>query len=97
MAPRSRVDEGVFSEYVNTDSIRDVVRRRVSEYREPEKDLWFEDRFLPTLEVANLRCISWEEILAVISEHKEDDGQSLSEFYATCLEFNRPVAGPYAR
>ena len=96
VAPKSRIDEDVFSEYMTAGNIRDVVRRRVSEYEEPEKENWFKEWFLPTLEVAKLRCISWEEILTVISEHRGDDGQSLDGFYAKCLEFNQFVAGRYS-
>lgn len=88
IAPQSRIDEGVFSPYMDAHAVRDVVRQRVAEYEEPKKDQWFNDWFLPTSEIANIRCISWEEILTVISAQNEADGQSLGEFYAQCLEFN---------
>ncbi len=95
VAPKARIDEGVFSEQMDIDAMREVVRRRVSEYEDPEKHQWFDEWFLPTLAAAKIRCISWEEILTVISEHKEADGQDLGEFYAKCLEFNQFVAKRY--
>lgn len=95
VAPQERIDEGVFSEQMDVDSMREVVRRRVEEYAESEKDEWFEEWFLPISKAAKIRCISWEEILAAISDQNEVHGQSLGEFYAKCLEFNQSVAKRY--
>lgn len=96
VAPKVRIDEGVFSTQMKKNDIRETVQRRVSEYDDQAKDLWFEEWFLPVLETIGVRCISWEEILAVVSEHNESDGQELSEFYAKCFEFNKLVAKRYA-
>lgn len=95
IAPQVRIDEGVFAENMDRDSILEVVQRRVSEYNEPAKDEWLDEWFLPTLESAKTRCISWEETLNVIAQHDEADGQSLGDFYAQCLEFNKFVAKRY--
>lgn len=95
IAPKARIEEGVFSEHMNLESMQEVVRRRVAEYTEPEKDQWLEEWFLPVSKAANIRCISWEEILTFISAQNEADGQSLGEFYAKCLEFNQFVARRY--
>lgn len=56
----------------------------------------FEGRFMPTLAAIGLGCITWEELLAVVSEHNELDGRGLGNFYAKCLEFNKFVAKRYA-
>lgn len=95
IAPQARIDEGVFSDYMDIESMREVVRRRVTEYSEPERDQWFEEWFLPVSNAAKICCISWEDILTVISEKHEADGESLGEFYAKCLEFNQFVAKRY--
>ncbi len=92
VAPETRISEGVFSQYMGADSMREVVLKRVTEYEEPAKDQWFNDWFLPTLAVAKSRCISWEEILAVISDNNEEDGRELAEFYDQCLKFNQTAA-----
>ena len=97
VAPESRISEGVFSEYMGADSMREVVLKRVTEYKETAKDQWFNDWFLPTLAVVKSRCISWEEILAVISDSNEEEGRELAEFYDKCLEFNQFVARQYTR
>ncbi len=92
IAPEARIDEGVFSEYMGKDSIREIVQRRVAEFEDAEKDQWFEEWFLPTLATADIRCISWEELLDVIENHDPAEGAELREFYANCLKFNRPAS-----
>lgn len=89
VAPQVRIDEGVFSTEMSKDSIREIVQRRVSEYEDEAKVRWFEEWFLPTLAVMELRCIAWEELLAVVSEHNEEGGMELGDFYARCMEFNK--------
>ena len=97
VAPKVRIDEGVFSTQMNKDDIRQIVQRRVSEYEDQTKLQWFEERFLPTLAAIGLRCITWEELLAVISEHNEVGGRELGDFYAMCIEFNKFAAKRYAK
>ena len=95
VAPISRIDEGVFSTQMTKEGIREVVQKRVSEYEDQAKNQWFDEWFLPTLDIMKLRCISWEEPLSVISKHSSSEGRELSEFYAKCLEFNQSVARRY--
>lgn len=95
IAPQQRIDDGVFAQHMDTDAMREVVQRRVAEYAEPEKDQWFEEWFLPVCKAAKIRCISWEEILAVISARNEADSLIMGDFYAKCLEFNQFVAKRY--
>ena len=88
IAPESRIDEGVFSEYMGKDSMREIVQRRVSEYEDAEKDQWFEERFLPILAAADIRCMSWEELLDVVEKHDSNEAAGLRDFYVNCLKFN---------
>jgi len=92
IAPEVRVDEGVFSTEMSKDDIHETVQRRVSEYEDQAKLQWFEEWFMPTLESIGLRCITWEELLAVVSGHSEAEGKELGDFYSKCLEFNKSVA-----
>jgi len=96
IAPESRIDEGVFSEYMGKDSMREIVQRRVSEYEDAEKDQWFEERFLPILAAADIRCMSWEELLDVVEKHDSNEAAELRNFYVNCLKFNEPKAKPYS-
>ena len=96
IAPESRIDEGIFSEYIGQDSIRDVVQQRVSEFEDAAKDDWFEQWLLPTLKESDVRCMSWEELLGVVEQHDPDEAAGLREFYAHCLNFNQFVAQRYS-
>ena len=92
VAPQSRIDEGVFDEQIDQSGIREVVQRRVSEYEKSDKQQWYEQWFVPVVEYANIRCISWEEILALVEDSDSKFASELADFYATCLEFNQFVA-----
>lgn len=92
IAPQSRIDEGVFDSEMSRDEIREVVRRRVSEYDEEDKRQWYEQSFLPVVDSADIRCISWEEILALVGNIDSRFAAELADFYARCLEFNQFVA-----
>lgn len=81
---------------MNKDGIRGIVERRVSEYEDQAKVRWFEKWFLPTLAVLGLRSISWEELLAIVSENDEAAGRELADFYEKCLEFNKSFANRYS-
>ena len=96
VAPKIRIDEGIFSTQMSKNDIREVVLKRVSEYEDQSKLEWFEEWFLPTLDVIGLGCIAWEEMLAVVSEYSEAEGRELGEFYARCIEFNKFVAKRYS-
>jgi len=95
VAPKIRIDEAIFSNQMSKDSIREIVKKRVSEYDDKSKWLWCEEWFLPTVDSMKLRCIAWEELLAVISKNNESDGHELLDFYEHCLEFNKSVAKRY--
>jgi hypothetical protein len=96
VAPKVRIDEGIFATEMTKENIREIVHKRVSEYEDQNKLQWFEEWFLPTLDVMGLRCIAWEELLSVLSEHNESDGRELEDFYAKCLDFNKSAAKRYA-
>jgi hypothetical protein len=64
----------------------DKVERRASSYK-GERDEWFKDWFIPTLEVIDIRSISWEATLDTITEEDSEIGGSLFEYYSLCLRF----------
>jgi hypothetical protein len=89
IAPEARINDGVFVWDVDADAIRRKVRRRVEDYA-GERDAWFRDWFEPTLRRIDLRCLSWEDVVEVVSFHSPEDGQLIDSFYGQCLKFNRP-------
>ena len=96
IAPESQIKDGVFAEHLAPESIRSIVRRRVSEYQEPEKDKWLADWFIPTLEKIRIREVSWEELCGLINQSDSAFGAQIDAFYGKCLEFNRYVANRFA-
>ncbi len=90
VAPVVQINNGAFRTQVERSNIRDIVKRRVSEYA-GEKDLWFEQWFLRTLEKIEIECLSWESIITTISEVDPDEGSVFKLFYGKCHKYNRPM------
>ncbi len=88
LAPRARIDDGVFARDTATDAIRRKVRRRAEEYG-GERDAWLRDWFEPTLERVEVRSLAWEDVIETIAFHDPEAGQLVDAFYGKCLHFNR--------
>ncbi|WP_422927929.1 hypothetical protein [Singulisphaera sp. PoT] len=91
LAPQARVEDGVFAWDATPEAIRRKVRRRVEDYA-GERDAWYREWFEPTWRRAEIRCLSWEEIIEVIAFHSPEAGQVIDSFYGNCLHHNRPRA-----
>jgi len=89
LAPRARIDDGVFARDTDPDAIRRKARRRAAEYG-GERDDWLRDWFEPTLARVDIRCLAWEEAIETIAFHAPEAGQFIDAFYGKCLHFNRP-------
>ena len=88
IAPQGQIESGVFSALLQKDVIREVVARRVAAYESEDKNWWFRESFMPTLDKIKIGEISWESLVQLISEHDPEFGSELADFYAKCLEFN---------
>ena len=88
-APQAKIDQGAFAQHMNVDAMGDIVRRRVAAYDEKAKQDWFDEWFLPICDKAEIRCVSWEELLDDIANHNPSDGEEMQRFYDKCLMFNR--------
>ena len=91
LAPRDRLDDGVFEWDIAAESIRRKVRRRVEDYA-GERDHWFRHWFEPTWRRLDIRSLSWEDLIDAIAFHSPHDGHVIDCFYGQCLRFNRPGA-----
>lgn len=96
LAPQTRIEERVFSKQMDVDSIRSIVKRRVSEYEDQDKESWYVDKFIPVVKDMKIREISWEEVIEIISDNDKKAGDQLQEFYKKCIDFNQFVAKKYA-
>ncbi|MGB6680951.1 MAG: hypothetical protein WBF08_06485 [Candidatus Bathyarchaeia archaeon] len=87
LAPKDQIKSRTFRRHLDKQSIKNKVSRRKSSYVGEKAD-WFKDWFKPTLEVIDVRSISWESVLHVISERDSKISESLIDYYSLCLRFN---------
>ena len=95
VAPENQLKfEPTFQTFLQKDSIRIKVQKRIKAYSDPTdaetKNRWFKTWFLPTLECIDIQCITWEEIIAYINSNDRYNGDALLEFYKKCLGLNQP-------
>ena len=89
LAPRARIDDGVFAREIDRESIRAKVRRRAEEFGD-DRMAWFEEWFEPTLDRVDLRAMAWEDVIETVAFHAPVDGQLVDTFYGRCLHHTRP-------
>jgi hypothetical protein len=91
LAPLQKVSEGSFQKLVNSDSIGPKVEQRVREWVEEHKDdkaEWLSEWFEPVLERIKLDVLAWEDVVATITQHDAQAGETIKVFYDRCLECN---------
>lgn len=89
VAPQERLDRQEFDTAFNLNTIQRKVQRRVKAY-EGEKDAFYREWFLPTLERIELELLPWEVVLEEIGAQDPTAGQDIFAFYDACLELNHP-------
>ena len=87
LAPNEQIKARTFNRLLDKQSIKNKVTRRIPSYVGEKAD-WFKDWFKPALEVIDVRSISWESVLHVISERDSNISESLNDYYSLCLRFN---------
>ena len=87
IAPKSQIEEGIFTKHVSRNSIKKTVERRVNEYNESKED-WIKNWFYPTIQHINIGVISWEELILTISAKDQTAENDLKVFYDLCLKYN---------
>lgn len=90
LAPEETIRYGWFQKPLEKANIKQKVERRVQEYK-GEKDLWFNDWFLPILDRTEIRCFSWESTLDFIGSVDSAYIKDLQDFYQRCMVLNRRV------
>jgi len=88
VAPKQQINADVFQNKMERSSISDKVKRRVEAYG-GEKDTWFFEWFLPTLDRSDISTISWEKVLDYIKQRDPKFFDEISNFYNNCLKYNR--------
>jgi len=83
LAPHDQIKARTFNRLLDKQSVKDKVNRRIFSYQGDLND-WFK----PTLEVIDIRSISWEYVLDFVSENDSKIGESLIDYYSHCLTVN---------
>jgi hypothetical protein len=87
LAPRSQIQQRIFANVMDRNSINRKVQRRVQGY-EGDKDDWYREWFQPTFKRMTIDIISWEDVIEHIDLY-EPEVADLKSFYKHCLDYNR--------
>jgi hypothetical protein len=90
LAPEEQAKQGIFSTNLEKTSIENKVHRRVNEYEEENKRVWFRDWFKPVLDCLDVRALAWEDLVELITLQDKESGLSHGSFYKSCLQYNWP-------
>lgn len=95
VAPENQLKfEPTFQTFLEKDSIRIKVHKRIKAYLDPAdaeaKNNWFQTWFLPTLDHINIQSLAWEEIISHIITNDPDNGEAFAAFYENCLALTQP-------
>ena len=91
VAPRRRIEDGVFADELPRGSILRKVRRRVEDYA-GARDEWFREWFVPTIRRIEVAASAGRTSSRPSPSTTPSAGQELDAFYSKCLHFNRPQA-----
>jgi hypothetical protein len=87
LAPKSRIEAGVFVAALDRDGIQKKIAARALAY-EGEQNSWLNEWFMPTFPQIAIQAIAWEEIVQVICSCDPAYGGELQAFYECCLRYN---------
>lgn len=93
IAPHDQIKKNYFTEYIKKENIKLKVLKRIKNYKDKKeifkKERWFNNKFLPFLEIVNIEILSWESILEFIKTIDKDKFKFIDEFYDNCIRFNK--------
>ncbi len=86
LAPEAQISSNKFPE-MDPESILEKVKERMESY-EGDKDDWYQDWFLPLMEIIEIKKISWEEVIGFIASKDPKNGRAYKDFLENCLKYN---------
>ena len=87
IAPERRIRRGAITSKLSKQSVEEAVRSRVETFS-PELDGWWEEWFVPTLDLIKVEAMSWEGLIEDIATVDESGSDELATFYDRCLKYN---------
>ena len=94
LAPKERIDAGIFKKPMDKNSIKEIVKIRVDEYDEPKEE-WFNQTFMPCLDIIDIGILDWESIIKFICDIDKPVEDALTSYYSLCIKYNAKVANKY--
>jgi hypothetical protein len=92
LAPRTQIEDGIFSDEVSLQLITRKVQRRADEYG-GVRDEWLHSWFEPMMQCpVQIGCLAWEDIIATIKGSDAVFGSSLDYYYDLCRDFNQATS-----
>jgi hypothetical protein len=90
IAPRKRIQEGIFKRNLDIATISEKVKKRVDQYEERKDDYaellyWQKNYFDPLLHKISLKSISFESLIENLDREVKT---SVEQFYQSCIDFN---------
>jgi hypothetical protein len=95
IAPRQRIQEGVFSAHLTHSAMNQAVRARAAMFGAAH-DEWLAKHFEPFLPRCKVEAVSWEDTIEAIGRVDSEAGRELAGFLELCLKYN-PLRSPRAR
>lgn len=95
VAPREQIENRVFSESMQPETIRQKISDRISAYSDDIRNdlrVWEVDWVEPVVQQLSLRCLSWEDLCDEVIESNQEIGCEVRDFYEQCLTHNRSSA-----
>ena len=92
MAPEEQIRIEKTFEFVSQSHIESTIRRRISQYEEPDPERfddlsrWADAELGPLMDRIALECISWEMMILEAANAEPRYALELEEFYSGCLD-----------
>jgi hypothetical protein len=97
LAPKQRIEKGIFQAQMDARHLDDAITQRVllytSEAPHEQRREWLEQWVRPLIRKLQLRCVSWENIVERVVAEDKGFGSEFQGFYEDCLRYNGPNRG----
>jgi len=87
LAPKEKIDAGMFEEALDPSAIKTKVEARAAEYSDGKRD-WLSDWVAPLMDSIRIGASSWEEIIQRIADQDRGSAEAIAYFYERCLKFS---------
>ena len=87
LAPKEKIEAGMFEEALDHPGILGKVEARAAGNEDKMKD-WLSDRFAPLMDSIRIGALSWEVIIQRIADQDRGSAEAIAYFYERCLKFS---------